>query len=152
MTHGFFITMGGFHLFGRSSVETSNDNRRISRENNEPFHPRRAIFGGVTVTSHPSCWPRWESRTRGRVAGSLNTSSCSKRRGSWSSALHGASNTFQSPEQTTQRQSACLSVPEILAGPGRCRTDLKMRGNWSGKQSTKAWKYLLQVFRIWMST
>ena len=39
MTHGFFIIMGGFHLFERSSDETSNNNRRISREDNKPLHP-----------------------------------------------------------------------------------------------------------------
>ena len=40
MTHGFFITMGGFHLFERSSQETSNDSRTwISREDDKPLHP-----------------------------------------------------------------------------------------------------------------
>ena len=40
MTHGFFITMGGFHLFERSSQETSNDGRTwISREDDKPLHP-----------------------------------------------------------------------------------------------------------------
>ena len=39
MTHGFFITMGGFHLFERSSEETSSDGRKISREDDKPLHP-----------------------------------------------------------------------------------------------------------------
>ena len=38
MTHGFFITMGGFHLFERSSKEMSND-RRTSQEDDKPLHP-----------------------------------------------------------------------------------------------------------------
>ena len=38
MTHGFFITMGGFHLFKRSSKEMSND-RRTSQEDDKPLHP-----------------------------------------------------------------------------------------------------------------
>ena len=39
MTHGFFIIMGGFHLFKRSSEETHNDDRCISEEDDEPLHP-----------------------------------------------------------------------------------------------------------------
>ena len=39
MTHGFFIVMGGFHLFERNSEETSNNGRRISREDDKPLHP-----------------------------------------------------------------------------------------------------------------
>ena len=40
MTHGFFITMGGFHLFEPSSQETSNDSQTwISREDDKPLHP-----------------------------------------------------------------------------------------------------------------
>ena len=35
--------MGGFHLFERSSEETIDDNRRISREDDEPLHPLQAI-------------------------------------------------------------------------------------------------------------
>ena len=38
MTHGFFIIMGGFHLFRRRSEETSNNDRRISRDD-KPLHP-----------------------------------------------------------------------------------------------------------------
>ena len=41
MTHGFFIIMGGFHLFERSSEEPSN-NRRISQEDDKPLHPLQA--------------------------------------------------------------------------------------------------------------
>ena len=42
MTHGFFIIMGGFHLFERSSKETGNDNRGIPQEDDKPLHPLRA--------------------------------------------------------------------------------------------------------------
>ena len=42
MTHGFFIIMGGFHLFERNSEETSDDVRRISQEDDKPLHPLRA--------------------------------------------------------------------------------------------------------------
>ena len=44
MTHGFFITMGGFHLFEPSSQETSNDSQTwISREDDKPLHPLLAM-------------------------------------------------------------------------------------------------------------
>ena len=42
MTHGFFIIMGGFHLFERGSEETDNDDRGISQENDKPLHPLQA--------------------------------------------------------------------------------------------------------------
>ena len=42
MTHGFFIIMGGFHLFERSSEETGNDNRGIPQEDDKPLHPLQA--------------------------------------------------------------------------------------------------------------
>ena len=42
MTNGFFIVMGGFHLFERSSKETSNNDRAISQEADKPLHPLRA--------------------------------------------------------------------------------------------------------------
>ena len=42
MTHGFFIIMGGFHLFERSSEETGSDNRGISQEDDIPLHPLQA--------------------------------------------------------------------------------------------------------------
>ena len=38
MTHGFFMIMGGFHLFRRRSEETSNNSRRISQDD-KPLHP-----------------------------------------------------------------------------------------------------------------
>ena len=38
MTHGFFITMGGFHVFERSSEGTSNDDRSISQDDDKPLH------------------------------------------------------------------------------------------------------------------
>ena len=37
MTHGFFMIMGGFHLFQRSAKETSND-QSISQDD-QPLHP-----------------------------------------------------------------------------------------------------------------
>ena len=42
MAHGFFIIMGGFHLFEHSSEAASNDDRGISQEDDEPLHPLRA--------------------------------------------------------------------------------------------------------------
>ena len=42
MTHGFFIIMGGFHPFERSSKETGNDNRGIPQEDDKPLHPLQA--------------------------------------------------------------------------------------------------------------
>ena len=38
MTHGFFIIMGGFHLFKRSSEENSGA-QSISQEDDDPLHP-----------------------------------------------------------------------------------------------------------------
>ena len=38
MTHGFFIIMGGFHLFKRSSEE-KNGTQSISQEDDDPLHP-----------------------------------------------------------------------------------------------------------------
>ena len=37
-THGFFIIMGGFHLFERSS-EKQSDSQNISQEDDDPLHP-----------------------------------------------------------------------------------------------------------------
>ena len=42
MTHGFFIIMGGFHLFKHSSKETGNNYQCISEEDDEPLHPLMA--------------------------------------------------------------------------------------------------------------
>ena len=39
MTHGFFIIMGGFHLFEHNSEGTSNNHPCISREDDKPLHP-----------------------------------------------------------------------------------------------------------------
>ena len=39
MMHGFFIIMGGFHLFNHSSMETSTNEKFISQEDNIPIHP-----------------------------------------------------------------------------------------------------------------
>ena len=41
-THGFFMIMGGFHLFERSLKETGKDNRNISQEDDKPLHPLQA--------------------------------------------------------------------------------------------------------------
>ena len=41
-THGFFMIMGGFHLFERSPKETGKDNRNISQEDDKPLHPLQA--------------------------------------------------------------------------------------------------------------
>ena len=38
MMHGFFIIMGGFHLFKRSSEE-KNGTQSISQEDDDPLHP-----------------------------------------------------------------------------------------------------------------
>ena len=38
-THCFFIIMGGFHLFERISEKTSNNDGRVSREDDKPLHP-----------------------------------------------------------------------------------------------------------------
>ena len=39
MTHGFFIIMGGFHLFEHNSEETSNNHPCVSQEDDKPLHP-----------------------------------------------------------------------------------------------------------------
>ena len=58
MTHGFFIIMGGFHLFERSSKETGNDNRGIPQEDDKPLHPLQASdlvrFDGYSEFSMPT--------------------------------------------------------------------------------------------------
>ena len=40
--HGFFIIMGGFHLFKRSSEEMGNNHRCTSEEDDKPLHPLMA--------------------------------------------------------------------------------------------------------------
>ena len=40
--HGFFMIMGGFHLFEHRSEETSNDDRSMSREDDKPLYPLQA--------------------------------------------------------------------------------------------------------------
>ena len=42
MTHGFFIIMGGFHLFKHGSMETSTNKQFISQEDDIPIHPLAA--------------------------------------------------------------------------------------------------------------
>ena len=42
MAHGFFVIMGGFHLFGRNSEEINNGDRGISPGDGKPLHPLKA--------------------------------------------------------------------------------------------------------------
>ena len=42
VTHGFFMIMGGFHLFEHRFEETSNDDRSISREDDKALNPLQA--------------------------------------------------------------------------------------------------------------
>ena len=42
-THGFFMIMGGFHLFECSLKETGEDNRNMSQEDDKPLHPLGAL-------------------------------------------------------------------------------------------------------------
>ena len=42
MAHGFFIIMGGFHLFERGSIATGNNDQFISQEDDIPLHPLAA--------------------------------------------------------------------------------------------------------------
>ena len=42
-THGFFIIMGGFHLFERSS-EKKSDAQMMSQEDDDPLHPLLASY------------------------------------------------------------------------------------------------------------
>ena len=41
-THGFFVIMGGFHLFEHGSIETSNNDKAILHEDDIPLHPLAA--------------------------------------------------------------------------------------------------------------
>ena len=58
MTHGFFIIMGGFHLFERSSEEMGHGNRGMSQEDDKPLHPLQASdlvrFDGYSEFSMPT--------------------------------------------------------------------------------------------------
>ena len=51
MTHGFFIIMGGFHLFKHGSMETSTNKQFISQEGDIPIHPLAAsdLYGDDTA-------------------------------------------------------------------------------------------------------
>ena len=50
MTHGFFIIMGGFHLFEHGSVETGNSDEAILQGDDIPLHPLAAgdLYGDDT--------------------------------------------------------------------------------------------------------
>ena len=54
MTHGFFVIMGGFHLFEHGSVETSNNDEAVLREDDVPLHPLAAsdLYGDATRRSN----------------------------------------------------------------------------------------------------
>ena len=41
-THGFFVIMGGFHLFEHGSIETSNNDKAILHDNDIPLRPLAA--------------------------------------------------------------------------------------------------------------
>ena len=51
MTHGFFMIMGGFHLFKHGSMETSTNKQFISQEDDIPIHPLAAsdLYGEGTA-------------------------------------------------------------------------------------------------------
>ena len=53
MTHGFFVIMGGFHLFEHGSVETSNKDEVVLHEDGVPLHPLAAhdLYRNVTHQS-----------------------------------------------------------------------------------------------------
>ena len=50
-THGFFIIMGGFHLFKRGSTQETSNVKPISHEDDTPLHPLAAIhlYGDNTL-------------------------------------------------------------------------------------------------------
>ena len=54
MTHGFFMIMGGFHLFKHGSMETGTDEQFISQEDNIPIHPLAAsdLYRDGTIQPH----------------------------------------------------------------------------------------------------
>ena len=54
MTHGFFVIMGGFHLFEHGSVETSNNDEAVLCEDDVPLHPLAAsdLCGDATRRSN----------------------------------------------------------------------------------------------------
>ena len=41
-THGFFVIMGGFHLFEHDSIETSNNDKAILHDKDIPLRPLAA--------------------------------------------------------------------------------------------------------------
>ena len=53
MTHGFFVIMGGFHLFGHGSVETSNNDEALLHDDDIPLRPLAAcdLYGNITYRS-----------------------------------------------------------------------------------------------------
>ena len=90
-THGFFVIMGGFHLFERGSTEMSNNDKAILHDNDVPLRPLAAYdlyedyasqSGQTSTSRHLRCRPRRKSMTGERATGSLSPLSCSKRRGS----------------------------------------------------------------------
>ena len=53
ITHGFFIVMGGFHLFEHGSMETSNNDEAILHKDDIPLRPlaARDLYGDYTYQS-----------------------------------------------------------------------------------------------------
>ena len=82
-------------LFERSSEETSNSGRRISREDGKPLHPLGK--SDLVQCDDYESFTMPTGADMGRATSSLNSSSYSELRGLQRSVLHGPSNTFQSP-------------------------------------------------------
>ena len=54
--HGFFVIMGGFHLFERGSIETSNNDKAILHDKDIPLHPlaTRNLYDDINDYMHQS--------------------------------------------------------------------------------------------------
>ena len=91
-THGFFIIMGGFHLFKHLPIKTSNNDEFKLHDDDIlyvhlPLVTSMEIIptgqtGQASTLPHLRYRPRRKSMTRERATGSPNHSSCSKRPGS----------------------------------------------------------------------
>ena len=55
-THGFFVIMGGFHLFERDSIETSNNDKAILHDKDIPLRPLAAcdLYDDINDYMHQS--------------------------------------------------------------------------------------------------
>ena len=149
MTHGFFMIMGGFHLFERCSEETSNDDRSISREDDKPLYPLQASdLVQCDRYSESFIMPtEAEIRDKGKsdwlakslvllqtswfvhCTGNRSPSSHPSRNRDACVCGHELCDIYFLVEQAPQRQSAYSSVPKIgvkgCAAPG-CRTYLRI--------------------------